>query len=416
MNQNKAAKAIPLFKSFLKENDFKEPWLNLGNCYRLVDDIKSAEACYLRANDPRTSTFERKFGEYSLALCNLGLLRYGQGKDDEASALYQRCLNTDAMHFDAVWNYSNAVLRKWYSGSNVDVAYAWKMYSYRFKRSTPVRIDQALPQWDGFSRVDKICVLAEQGMGDKIMFGRYVHLLKEYADEVWVQIPSELDCFFSEYRICRDSSECEGGYGVPICSLAARFGDVDENWINGYSLSKPRNGRLRVGLVWSGSPTHSNDRHRSVPVGYFRSLSDSAELYSLNPGSKCPSWIRESGCTNWDETAKFICGLDLVISVDTSIVHLCGTLGVECWMIQPDFETDFRWGTASEKIANGIDPEWNRWYKSVRVIDNKDWQKTISSVCNRLKERTRLEHMMCRSAGVNTLEEWVDEVAKTRPQ
>lgn len=416
LNLNKAAKAIPLYKSYLKEFNYKEPWLNLGNCYRLVDDLASAEKCYLRANSPDTPTFENKFVEYPLALCNLGLLKYGDGKDDEAIALYNKCLTLDPLHYDAVWNYSNALLRKWCSGSDVDVDAGWRMYSYRFKRSTPVRVDCALPQWDGLTKVGRICVLAEQGMGDKIMFGRYLNSLKEFAGEVWVQIPPELDVFFSEYKICRDSAECVGGFGVPFCALAARFGEVDEKWIKGYEVKKPNSGRLRVGVVWSGSPSHANDRHRSVPVGYFRRFAVHCDLFSLNVGVGAPNWMLSSGAKSWGETAKFICGLDLVITVDTSIVHLCGTLGVECWMIQPDYETDFRWGTADEKRANGIDPEWNRWYKSVRVIENKDWFKTLEKIETRLKERTSLVHRLCRSVGVNTLEELADEVAKARSQ
>lgn len=415
LNKNKADKAIPLFKSFLREYDYKEAWLNLGNCYRLKDQVSLAENAYLNANNDLTPTFENKFGPYPLALCNLGLLRYGQGRDAEANELYNKCLTIDPLHYDAIWNYSNSILRQYCSGTNVDVAGAWKMYSYRFKRSTPVKLDRALPLWDGVSKVARICVLAEQGMGDKIMFGRYLASLRNYADEVWVQIPSELDCFFSEYTICRDSSECVGGYGVPFCALAARFGDVDEHWIKGYTRNRSTSGRLRVGLVWSGSPSHSNDRNRSVPVGYFRNLSSIADLYSLNIGVPAPKWMLSSECRSWDETAKFISSLDLVISVDTSIVHLCGSLGVECWMMQPRFETDFRWGTAREKIANGLSPEWNRWYSSVKVLDNNgSWEDMISTVEGRLKERSSIEAMLCRGAGVNNLKEFVDAVNKTR--
>lgn len=418
LNQNKPEKAVPLFKSFLRDYEFKEAYLNLGNCYRLLDDIKSAEYCYLKANSLSVGTFERKFGEYPLALCNLGLLRYGQGRDSEACELYNKALSIDPMHYDAIWNYSNALLRQHCSGLSVDIAGAWKMYSYRFKRSTPVRIDKALPLWDGVTRVSKICVLAEQGMGDKIMFGRYVQCLRDYADEVWVQIPPELDCFFSDFKICRDSSECVDGYGIPFCSLASRF-EASESMLNvapewlreKYEVKKSNTGRLRVGVVWSGSASHSNNRNRSVPAGYFTRLSGLADLYGLTPGAKCPRGVVSSGCTTWDETAKFVAGLDLVISVDTSVVHLAGSLGVECWMIQPRFETDFRWGLGSEKIAAGKDVEWNYWYPSVRVIENNDWEKTFDKLVVRLekyKEPSAFVHRYFGTSSTSDLEELVN--------
>ena len=58
--------------------------------------------------------------------------------------------------------------------------------------------------------------------------------------------------------------------------------------------------------------------------------------------------------------------MDLIITVDTSIVHMAGALGARTWMIQPYKETDFRWGTNNDKS--------NIWYSSVDIYRNpNDW-------------------------------------------
>ena len=69
----------------------------------------------------------------------------------------------------------------------------------------------------------------------------------------------------------------------------------------------------------------------------------------------------------------------MVVSVDTSLVHMCGSLGRECWMLQPLKETDFRWGDSSMG-------EDNIWYPSVRIIRNPgSWTQTFKIIMDKLK-------------------------------
>lgn len=308
------------------------------------------------------------------------------GRDDEAIAFYGAALKENPMHFDCIWNYSNALLRKWCAGHDVDVAGAWKMYSYRFKRANPVALDRALPLWDGVSRVSAICVLAEQGMGDKIQFGRYISRLKNYCDRIVVQVPPELEVFFSDYEVCQDSSGSGCDVGVPICALAARFEDmsfpeykstVDAEWLRGKFTGRKLDGDFKIGIVYSGSPTHANDRNRSMPGGYFSALANFGSLYCLTPNARSIKGITNLDPKSWLETIEYILGLDLVVSVDTSVVHVCGSLGVPCLMMQPIRETDFRWGYGGDSI----------WYPSVHVLQNPGtWEKMMAVVSEKLKE------------------------------
>lgn len=365
LNKNNPLKAIQFFRKSLRvEGEFKETYLNLGNSYRLMRQYDNAISAYALAASVNTPFIGGKFGPYPLALNNLGLMAFTLGDDSAAIEKYSECLALDPLHYDAIWNYSISLLRGLCSRETVDAAGAWKMYSYRFKRSTPTNLDRSIPLWDGVSRVGSLCVLAEQGFGDKIMFGQYIEMLRPYADEIYVQCPEELDFIFSGYKTCRVAT---GDYGVPICSLASRF---DPNlvycrpWLS--HLYTPRKNlallnRPRIGIVWSGSSSHPNDANRSMPVAHTRSLGTYGELVSLNPGATVPSWITSTNIKSYEDTVRELNNIDLLITCDTSIVHLAGSMGVPTLMFQPLYETDFRWG----KEYMG---EHNVWYESVKII------------------------------------------------
>jgi hypothetical protein len=379
-------KAVIFLKRELAINEFKECWLNLGNAYKRLGKMLDAFKCYQKAASDIPYA-NGSFGEYSLAYSNLGLMYYAFGDDDKAIEYYRKALDLEPSLADAIWNYSSALLRKHCSGVGVDIESAWQMYEFRFKRSNAVSIQNDTEMWDGISFVDKIVVLAEQGFGDKIMFGRYIHCLKEYCNEVWVQCPPTLDSVFSDFKICRDARE-SGGYGFPICSLAGRFGMVDGEWLRGkYSARDFYPLDLNVGVEWAGSKTHANDLNRSVLPNRFTDMVkvdgstlgtglSCVKLYSFR--DKAIKGIYPLACKTWEDTGKALAGLDLLITVDTSVAHMAGSMGVETWLLQPSVETDFRWGHGEKSI----------WYPSVTIIQNNgNWDKVFAKVREMLISR-----------------------------
>lgn len=360
---------------FLKkaEGDFKEKYLNMGNCYRSLGQYKKAYECYTKANDKTVPFADGHFvSAYPLALNNLGLMAYGDGKDDLSEQHYRDALAIDPVYYDALWNLGQTILRKYFSSTGTDWELGWKLYEYRFKRNNATPIDNVLEPWDRVSCGDKIVVLTEQGLGDKIMFGRYLSHLKKFFNRVIVQCHPSLDCFYSDYEIIRDPVEEVGAVSVPICSLAGIFGLVNEKWLEGKFNARKFSGDFNIGCVWNGSSTHLNNANRSCPTEHFSALSDLGNLYSLNPGARVPKGITDISSKDWSETAANVLGLDLVVSVDTSIVHLCGTLGVPCIMVQPLRETDFRWGRGHADTP---------WYESVVIVENNNnWSEVFRKV------------------------------------
>lgn len=366
----KYAKALSFFKK--EPLEFKEKYLNMGNCYRHFNDDKNALACYIKAASDEIPNALGKRTPYPLAYSNIGLLSYALGNDEEAIRFYQTALTLDPLFFDAIWNYANALLRKYFSSdtpSAADWKLGWEMYEYRFKRaSKAVVVDNTIPRWDGTSSGESIVVLAEQGFGDKIMFGRYISLLYKYFKVVYVQCHPSLDVFYKDFTICRDVVPAD--YSIPICSLAGHFGLVSSDWFKHDIPPRNFDSEFNIGVVWAGSPTHANDRNRSCSSNYMSRLSDLGTLYAITPDARGLN-ITSIGSKSWEETISTVLGLDVVVTVDTSIVHLCGTLGVRCLMIQPLRETDFRWGLGYRDTP---------WYESVTVIENNGWDTAINEV------------------------------------
>jgi hypothetical protein len=119
----------------------------------------------------------------------------------------------------------------------------------------------------------------------------------------------------------------------------------------------------KVGLAWAGNPKHSNDRRRSMPADVLEVLLAAPDLYfvSLQLGPRAI----EAGLpdlsarvADYAETAALIANLDLVVTVDTSVAHLAGALGVPCWVMLP-YAPDWRWRLGCETSG---------WYASMRLF------------------------------------------------
>lgn len=377
-------KALPLFKKVLADGGhYKEVYLNLGNCYRLLDRDDEAAACYLKAADKHVPFTNNEFIDvYPLALNNLGLLAGTYEEDETAEAFYLAALEADPLYVDGIWNLANTRLRNLCSRKPVDLAECWKLYEYRFKRTeSPVTLKskKKLLEWHG-GYVDHLCILVEQGMGDQLMFGRYIALAESVVGKVTVQCHDRLKSLYK--NTCSDPSETDCTHGIPICSLGRIFSDgiPSAEWLGDRLVRKEENGVLDIGITFSGNKDHVNDKHRSCPSRYFKELGTLGTLHALNPNEAGLGWASDCDYSGWDATIRDLGKMHLVITVDTSIAHLCGSLGMPCWVLMPTKGTDWRWGNS----AMGYD---NIWYKSVRVFRNPgNWDDVFSEVKLELTE------------------------------
>ena len=153
-----------------------------------------------------------------------------------------------------------------------------------------------------------------------------------------------------------------------------------------------KTGKLKVGIAWAGSPVHKNDNNRSMDLGFFEPLLgvEGCVFYSLQVGDRC----RDIGLKRMDEalidlgkdlssfahTAAAVDQLDLVISVDTAVVHLAGALAKPVWTLLP-WVPDWRWL---------LDRDDSPWYPTMRLFRQQaagDWPGVIQAVVAALRRR-----------------------------
>ena len=252
--------------------------------------------------------------------------------------------------------------------------------------------------WDGTAdlRGKRVLVVGEQGHGDHIQFMRYCALLKELGAHVifftrellgdlcdWSQAVDELA--LNEGKVSFD-------YAVMAMSLPRLFGTRPDNvpmrsayLVPPQEIAKRiagrKSGKTKIAVAWKGNPQNSRDAVRSCPPDLFAGLlraSPAVEFYALPFDLSSETHeslsqlhpICEPGST-FAEVAQRLLSFDLVISVDTSLAHLAGALGVPTWLMI-GHQPDWRW------LAEGNE---SLWYDSVRLFRiSGDWRELVDRV------------------------------------
>ena len=150
---------------------------------------------------------------------------------------------------------------------------------------------------------------------------------------------------------------------------------------------------IRVGLVWKGNSRFENDKERSLPsldvlaplaavagVNFVSLQKGAGEEEARHPPAGMKLLALGESTEDFTDTAAIISGLDLVISVDTAVAHLAGTLGKPCWVLLPDYRTDWRWLTGRADSP---------WYPGVmrlfRQPASGDWSPVVTAVVEALE-------------------------------
>ena len=253
-----------------------------------------------------------------------------------------------------------------------------------------IRRNFTQPLWLGRQSIEDRTILlhADEGFGDAIQFSRYVPMVAALGARVVLEVDKPaypLLCGIPgvSQSLRRGSSLPEFDYHCPLTSLPLAFQtgletipapvsclpsipqDLRDQW---ESRLGPRD-RLRVGLVWSGRATHTNDLNRSTTLRTLLPILDlDATFISLqkDPRDQDMISLRERSdvidanehLTDFLATAALVSCLDLVITVDTSVAHLAGTLGCPVWIMLP-FTPDYRWL---------LDRDDSPWYPTARLF------------------------------------------------
>ncbi|HVE51598.1 MAG TPA: glycosyltransferase family 9 protein, partial [Casimicrobiaceae bacterium] len=144
-------------------------------------------------------------------------------------------------------------------------------------------------------------------------------------------------------------------------------------------------GRIRAGLAWAGNPRNNNDRRRSIPLVQLAPLFTLTDIewFSLQKGDDDDPLARQSlvqleARNDFDGIAALLDELDVVVSVDTSIVHLAGALAKPVFVLLP-FASDWRWRTSRS------DSDWYPTAHLFRQPAPGDWASVVSEVAEALR-------------------------------
>jgi len=408
----------------------EQAWTNLGLVLRLgakPDDAFAAYEQALRINPASTkalnnlAVLHRWQGNLDEAeticrsvlkrqpdrievLNNLGDILQAQGRIDEARQAFKRVLELDPAHPEGHHNLAVLLLL---SG---DFKNGWRHYEWRWlaKEFPSERRNFTQPLWTGEDLAGRTVLLyVEQGLGDALQFVRYAPLVQARGAKVLIECPRPLKRLFEtvegvERVIARDEDLPDFDVQCPFLSLPGLLSpEESEIPINVPYLSVSNDdthqwhtrldgvGGLKVGLVWAGSPHHTNDRERSVALEIFAPLAEvqGCAFISLQIGPsaaqlKEASWPivdMTGGIDDYADTAALVSELDLIITVDTSVAHVAGALAKPVWVLLPH-APDWRWQIARQ------DSPWYPTMKLYRQPKRRDWQSVIDMVQRDLKD------------------------------
>jgi tetratricopeptide (TPR) repeat protein len=266
------------------------------------------------------------------------------------------------------------------------------------------------PLWTGSDETAGKTILlhAEQGLGDTIQFCRYAPRVAERGARVILEVQKPLHELMSTLPgaaqiVSRGDPLPDFDLHCPLLSLPRAFATRLETIPRKtpYLRASPQavtdwNDRLgarnrpRIGLAWSGNPTHLDDHNRSIGLSLLLPLLNLDATYvSLQRDVRIGDATVLKGCSNllhfgeelknFSDTAALISNLDLTISVDTSAAHLAGALAKPVWVLLA-FAPEWRWL---------LDREDTPWYPTARLFrqdDTRDWAGLIARVHAALRE------------------------------
>ena len=259
------------------------------------------------------------------------------------------------------------------------------------------------PPWDGRD-LGPLLLMAEEGLGDTIMFVRYAALAAAHSARVLLECQVGLERLLG--RAPGVSAAIPRGEPLPLeqldsfahlMSLPGVLGALphrvpylaaEEPLVQRWAEAVPRGDALNVGVCWHGSDRYSLNNRRSVPLRAFRPLVDvpGLRLFNLQRGpglsqlgdlprgafARLPD-VLDDGPDAFVDTAALMQSLDLVITCDTSVAHLAGALARPVWLLLCT-TPNWRWM---------LDSEDSPWYPTMRLFRQRtegDWDDVMQRV------------------------------------
>lgn len=407
-------------------------WSNLANAYLAWGKLEAADAGHSHA--------VKLAPEEPELLYNYGGTRFRLGQLDDAIEAFEKCLELEPKHARARTSLGvtrrlvgqlevgRAEQEKAYADdpNDIDVrwnlalthlfhgdwASGWQHYESRRERAPQLGREGFGIPWDGSPTQETVVIEREQGLGDTLMFARFLAAARDRVGKLVFRSHERLT------PLLKESLQIEGieiepfqrepwtGLYAPLMSLPHLLGmgpllspidvpylQVPEARIEAWSQRLGPRTRPRIGLVWQGNPGYHRDGGRSIPLERFQPLLEQEDfeiwsLQSVHGLEQLEALDSESrprplpGSADADgaflDTAAVMMNLDLIVSIDSAPIHLAGALGRPAALLLSAFP-DWRWG-------QGV----KAWYPTVEVFSSPSpghWDPAIRDLLRHLGER-----------------------------
>lgn len=264
----------------------------------------------------------------------------------------------------------------------------------------------------------KIFIKHDGGAGDAVQFLRYVKHLHDAGAYVMIETPYALKDIYARcpyidqqvpYGTVPAHADITLTLSTPSLTYAMRNDLEKQSQEVPYIFANPELVEFwksaikvlpgkKVGISWCSSPAYNSNREavmspRCIPLVLFEEIlaHTSCTFIALQCGfgvdqlhalkTHTPIVLKDLDTTHgrFMDTMAIMCNLDLMITVDTSLAHIAGALGIPVWLILPKC-SDYRWFTERTDSV---------WYPTMRIFRQKpyeSWEPVLNAVCTALKE------------------------------
>jgi Flp pilus assembly protein TadD len=412
MASGRAGEAISAWSRAIECNpDNIAAWANLAKALAIQGEVRPAFGIYHRALQVHPENRDLLFGYGNLCafenqwdeacrvfgflaqqypqdtdiIINAGKIYKSVGRYDEAAEFYRRALAIGDPKYLSQINFHYATLllvqQKWTEG--------FAAYEARLKLAGAAKPPWNTPPWrEGLPSGSHILVWNDQGLGDAIMFARFIPALlaRGYRVSLFVQTPlKKLFASFAGIDAVYDALDTPKAFdaAVGFASLPHIL-KIDPETVNGVYLSASpvKNTPPKMGVVWAGNASHMNDKNRSMAFADIAPLLDikNIEWHNLQLGQAVPPEYKNhlhdntAMMNDFAATASILYTLDLIICVDTAIAHLAGAMGKTAWVALPAVNSDWRWGISGDRSF------WHPSLRLFRATQAGQWADIIAAM------------------------------------
>lgn len=416
-------------------------WMAHYQCANNAFDLKffkAAAACQRRALECDPTPEDR-----AKILSNLGMILYEIGNIEEAEAVSAQAVNIDNSLVNAWQNLSctaglrgddkkaveyarkallksnehervlsEALLsfallfdRQFVEGfKRFEIRFRWRLHNF-------LSYPYAGGSWKG-EKDKTIFLVSEQGLGDALSYARFVPMAAARARYLHICVQPELMRLFQQAfshikninLLPSPSPFPQADHWSTFVSLPYALGLSDEQIINTQHIAyaaavspsswKLPERKLHIGIAWGGSKLNDIDKHRNIPVEQFLDLYNvpGVQLYSLQVDGQKED-LHQRGCLplikpldgyirDVSDTLGLLPHLDLVITCESAMGHICALAGKECWIPYSARGHDYRIGHAGNNVM---------WAPKHRIfkqrLDDEGWDRVFREMVAALEER-----------------------------